>query len=335
MGSNPLRLRCLLFLAPVLGACPSAALFAQEPADPPGWYWHGDNDLPGLPRRMESHMPNYIAYNVDEGYDGHVDFRFSLKYSFFKYSRPYRNARLADRIVPHAAFTARMSQFIGTQDSSPVLGRRFNPELFLRFWSPNAEDYFDLAYGHESNGQNINAGEEYRAKQDSLVADGDDIALADKFISRGWDYVGFTTRKSLFKWGEDQEPGSPATKELVLYGRVQYFLDDGFFQGKSEDYYDFEPGPATEREQFDGLSMLLRMDTGKVTGFKVTAQYITGYDGMFDRSTVRLECTAKDFGLPWSDASLPLTVWWQDGYNADLATYNRQSHSFGIGIEFE
>lgn len=334
MGSVPSSVRTLALLGLFVLGSPGSHALANDPLALPPLLLQEHGDLPGPPRKMESHLPNYIGYNTDEGYDSHVDFRFSLKYSFFKYSRPFPNAAFRDRIVPHAAFTARMSQFIGAQDSSPVVGRQFNPELFVRVWASNAEDYIDLSYGHESNGQNINTAAEYQAKQDSLVADGDDILLADKFVSRGWDYLGLAGRKSLAKWG-GTAPGGGPSNQLVLNAWTRYFLDDGFFQGAAEDYYPFEGGAPTERAQFDGLRMQLRLDTGKVTGFKASAEFITGYDGFLDHNTVRLELTAKNFGLPWSDASLPMTVWWQDGYNADLATYSRRSDSFGIGIEFE
>jgi hypothetical protein len=54
----------------------------------------------------------------------------------------------------------------------------------------------------------------------------------------------------------------------------------------------------------------------------------TGYVRPFHYNTVRFE-----FGFKISDG-LPFTVWYQDGYNSDLAQYYKKVRSVGATYEF-
>lgn len=310
----------------------AGAAWAGEPEAPDCSLVSPRKCLPGEPRRLESHEPNYIGYNKDEGLAGHLDFKVSVKYSLRRYSRPYLDARPWDRVVPQVAFSARLSQFIGSQDSSPVVGRRFNPELFVRLWRRNACDYLDLAYGHESNGQSVNSSGEFRAKKAGLIRDGDDPAFADKFVSRGWDYAGVTWRKGL---AGDAVSDSDEAWRLVFYGKARYFFSQGLLQDGAEEFFDFEPGSARQRAEYDGLTFTLRLDSNRGWGWKTAFVYRTGYKDAFRNNTARFELTAKEVPLFGTKLPVPVTAWAQTGYNADLATYYRHSYTVGIGIELE
>ena len=73
------------------------------------------------------------------------------------------------------------------RDSSPVIGQRFNPEVFFRWWL-QGDDYVGVGYSHESNGQSINSQSSFVDKQENLRQEGDDERLAKEYLSRGWDY---------------------------------------------------------------------------------------------------------------------------------------------------
>ncbi len=274
---------------------------------------------------LQSYEPNIVGWNKDEHFDSHLDFKLSVKYPMRDYVSPAEGDSIWKGIYPYFAFTGRFSQYIGSQDSSPVVGRRFNPELFLRLWQRDGGvykgGYLDVAYGHESNGQSINSEPEYDAKKLSLSNDRNDSRFADKFISRGWDYLGLTWKTC--------EPIADF-KKLSIYTQLRYFLDDGVFQGEAEEYFAFEDaGEARERASYDGLSVLFRSDSdlfGRPTKFAM--KLTTGYQDVFENNTLRLEATRKI-------SIFPLTMWVQSGYNSDLVDYYERSTSYGIGFEFE
>ncbi|MFT5284837.1 MAG: hypothetical protein ACI8TQ_000996 [Planctomycetota bacterium] len=321
--------RCLLVIALLC----STPFSAQDSSNAETAKLRSDVAEAAKPRRLESHEPNFIGFNKDKGSSGHLDFKVSLKYSFSDFPRPTAESLSANRDhrwMVYAGLTARLSQFIESQDSSPVIGRQFNPELFLRHWNKNAEDYVDFAFGHESNGQSINSKDEFDAKTESLIADGDEPADAEKFLSRGWDYLGVTWRKGLLSSSE-----TSSGLDLAMIARARYFLHSGPLQGSSEDFFDFEGRKREERSEYDGLSLELRCDSDLLGGSKIALKYLTGYVHAFRNNTARVELTFKEIHIPWIKHSVPLTFWGQTGYNADLATYYQNSYSFGVGIELE
>lgn len=43
--------------------------------------------------------------------------------------------RAGDNTGLYLAFAGRFGQYIGTRDSAPVIGKRFNPKIFARHWT--------------------------------------------------------------------------------------------------------------------------------------------------------------------------------------------------------
>ena len=295
-----IHVRFLLCAALLLGACRTA-------------------DMDGTTRASTYHpyAPNYVAWHAEPDIDDQIEARLTFLYPWTK---PLDFQRVGFETVQlYASYVARVSQVMKSQESSPVLGRRYNPEVFLRFWRGKEErstdNYLDVAFGHESNGQAINSPDEFVAKQDSLVLDGDDPELARRNISRTWDYFALTWRHAL----------SPA-KERYAYVHTRYFLPGGVFSAP-EDYFRFEASDEEQlRRRYDGLSLIYRDDQflGGHSDFR--AIYRTGYEDPFDNSTLRIEWTHD------SD-TWPITVFAQTGYMNDFATYYTHTTTFGVGVE--
>jgi len=308
---------------------------------------------------LRPNEPNILGFRKD-AYDGwFLDIKLSLKYpinhdGLFK-------AKNERNIFPFwsFAFTGAWGQYVFDRKSSPVIAKRYNPEIFGRWWLRDKHNYFDIIYGHESNGQSIGGWNTYSVKQLEISSidepeAGDKIENARDYISRGWDYVGFTykTRNPLdIYFFEKQKKGNFFYgKTLTTYIKLRYFLDDGLLQGKVEDFNPWEVyGPQCvdnenrtdwtsecyrlndkySRDRYDGLTFMFKNDTkyGSVfKGIKTALIYTTGYKDVFEHSTLRLEHT-----LNYND--LPIMIWGQAGYNSDLVDYYKRVKSYGIALE--
>ena len=284
---------------------------------------------------LTSYEPNRLGWTFDDNDvdEGYLDAVFSLKYPLFHdgyYSQdgPPLNAYLA--------FTGRFSQYIESRDSSPVVGKRFNPKFFLRHWLGDDSRYVDVGLAHESNGQNINSEEAYLRERADFESEGQDPDFARDYISRGWDYLSLDWKHA---WGD-----YPAG--LNTYLNLKYFLDDGPFQGDPEEYNDWEGDGVNRRKEYDGLTLLAkyRFDRSYCLTELVPAKseewtpnfclgkfawaHTTGYDGIFNNNTDRLEFTVDLWGVP-------IMIWGQKGYNSDLVDYYKKVRSWGIALELQ
>lgn len=277
---------------------------------------------------MQSHEPIYIGYTWDEDDVGFMDFKLSLKYPIWHNAQP-KKAAFGWLPYPYFDFSGRFGQYIGTRESSPVIAKRFNPELIGRYWLlPDTDSHLpasslDLLYGHESNGQSIGDNNSYQAMTQELALQGEDLKFADDYISRGWDYVGVLWSQN---WAAESD------RHVTTFLKLHYFLDDGLMQGAAEEYKSWENDrEGKKRRQVDGISLSYRrnIDLGHslLRGEKFFLQYVTGTENTFRFNTVRLE-------FSFVMGNLPLMLWASHGYNSDLADYYRELSSGGIAIEF-
>lgn len=284
--------------------------------------------------RLTAYEPNMVGWTFDENdvNEGYLDALISLKYPFLHDGYYAPNAAVLN---PFFAFTGRFSQYIESRDSSPVISKRFNPKFFLRHWLDSGS-YVDLGYAHESNGQSIATEEAYLRERDNLVAEGQDPDFARDYISRGWDYLSLDWRKVWRPKARFLGKG-----QLTSYVNLKYFLDDGLLQGKPEESNEWEGDGVNRRKEYDGVSFTGRYEFGKafclgggawtsassaVCLSKIAWRQTTGYDGLFDNNTSRLELTV-------SLLDIPFTLWGQTGYNSDLVDYYRKVDSWGVALE--
>lgn len=282
---------------------------------------------------LTSYQPNTIGWTFDDNDvdEGYLDAVLSVKYPFFHDG--YYSAE-GSLLNPYFAFTGRFSQYIESRDSSPVIGKSFNPKFFLRHWLGDDSRYVDIGYAHESNGQNINSQEAYLRERDDFISEGQDPDFARDYISRGWDYLSLDWKHA---WGRRRAG-------LSTYLNLKYFLDDGLFQGNPEEYNDWEGDGVNRRKEYDGIDFLARYRFGRsfcltnIAGRasrewepnfclqKLAWKYTTGYSSMFDNNTNRLELTIDLWGIP-------MMVWGQTGYNSDLVDYYQDVESWGVALE--
>jgi len=222
----------------------------------------------------------------------------------------------------YLAFTGRLSQYIGTRESSPVIARRLNPSLFYRAWSSD-EEWFDLGIGHESNGQHVNTQAGFERTEQDHVLRGEPPDFARDVLSRGWDYT-------YLEWQHVW------TSQWYSHLQIRHFLDRGPFQGKSEEYNTWEDDGtvARPRRQYDGVSLGLQYNFNRSRCFLGTAGVCfkqldltqeTGYSGLFKHNTTTVEFTTDFFGLP-------IQLWSRTGYGVDLVDYYRYTKSWGLGF---
>lgn len=313
---------------------------------------------------VRTYEPIYVGYTFDEDDQAFMDFSLSvitpasILFPWESWNPRNKFPGTAEYEEPkmfpyqprlYLAFSGRAGQYIKTRESSPVVGKRFNPLFSMRWWqkerdlTSNSEgefglhDYFEFAYGHESNGQRIGDVEDpQNEEQENLgrirfeslqreyeIVDGDPRIARDE-LSRGWDYLGARWASS---WKVDT-----GRVYLILDGR--YYLDDGIMQGKSEEYnvwendsnwlaeYDGE----ISRDKVDGLRASFRYQSNSLNWIldanEVTLELRTGYNDPFERLTARLEIGFKYTSL-----------WYRYGYNSDLVDYYHKDSSWGVAIK--
>ena len=222
----------------------------------------------------------------------------------------------------YLTMATRFGFYWDTRPGSPVIGKRYNPQLLWRFTpgvsdgtGTNLKSTIDLGYAHESNGQLIHTPQQYQS-QLLLTPINEE---ANQYIHRGWDYIHL-------QWQlPDIGPVSPKVEG-------KYFLPHGLLQGQEDEYHSWEDNPqGKQRKTVDGLDMAVEYPAKaeKILGiFDLAAKYQTGYDVPLRYSTARLE-------LGIQAGSLPLAVWMQHGYMSDLAMYYLKVTSYGIEVRFQ
>jgi hypothetical protein len=274
--------------------------------------------------------PSTIGYTWDDDDVPFLDIKLSVRVSLL---RPWIHDKTHHILDLNAGLTGRIGQYIGRRKSSPVIGKRYNPELFLRirYFQPgikNDNGHVDLGYAHESNGQSITTLEEFQQAQ----ANAENPEFAYDQISRGWDYLHVGLKTPDLIW-TDQEAS------LNLFVNLKYFLSHGLVQGKAEEFnddweIDKEGKP---RRKVNGLEGLLKYvycyapyenNAGMcMKGFKLAVIYETGYCRAGKYNTGRGELGGKFWGLP------EIMLWASRGYNSDLAQYYKKVDSYGVAIE--
>ncbi len=288
---------------------------------------------------LTTYEPNYLMLRNDSNDSDtmYMDFTLSSKYPVFP-NEPHLNAfhelttNTIENLLPgngeffmqlYLGFSGRFSQYVGTRDSSPVVSRRYNPNIFYRIWGTEV-NYLDVGTGHESNGQRIHTDAGFLREADDFAANGEPREHARDGISRGWDY-------NFMHWQHDWNDN------LVTGITLRHYLPDGPMQGPIEEYNLWEDGGShlRPRDNYDGVSLnaqylfnrsrcLLSELPFCFKKMEVTQE--TGYGKMFENNTTTVEFTSDIFGLP-------IQLWTKTGYNSNLVDYYQYTTSWGIGIE--
>lgn len=291
---------------------------------------------------LTSHEPNTMFARTDSGDESqfYMDATLSVKYPIFKpvieaVARKFDVDPESHTPRLYLAFSTRFSQYIASRKSSPVVARRYNPELFLRVWRDGSRgrtnpSYWDFGYGHESNGQRISDLSALQLAEANALAAGDPANSARERISRGWDYVSIDWNK---EWNTPFLPNLDGRTETLI--EYRHYLDNGLLQGKPEEYnvWEGDGAGAKTRDYYSGLKLSLQYDLTNIacSGFvcfnRVQLTHETGYAKPFKNNTTNLELSTELLGLPFY-------IWGRSGYNNDLADYYKYSNSWGIGLEF-
>jgi hypothetical protein len=277
---------------------------------------------------LSSDQPNRLGCTRDNYDRGcFMDFTVSVRYPLFY--NALQGGHKFD-MLPFFSFNGRMGQYSGSvRHSSPVVTKQFNPSLYFRFYTENAanyelgmadskQDYYDVGYAHESNGQYVDS----IAVFNSTAASVGGPAFAQDYISRGWDYLNYKRHLHFEAEGRNW-------MDIDL----RYFLSYGLLQKGSEEYFPWEaPRPITRISQVDGIRLKVTRDVD-LSWFKgVSLFYTTGYRDIARWNTFRVELGFT----PLSNLmGLPIILWGQSGYNANVSQYYRKAWSVGLAASFE
>jgi hypothetical protein len=302
-----LRLKCPLLLASLLGAM-FVHNVARAAVDE-GLIFKDDTSL------LQPYEPLTGGYTKDSNDAGNLDVDLSLKFRLLPVDAFGTTFGQDNRF--YFTMATRFGFYWGSRSNSPVIGKRFNPQLLWRFSPKAAEDgkwkfrkYVDVGYAHESTGQLVHTLEQY---QEQLVLT-PNPQEANQYVHRGWDYVHLALKLDAFN-------------NAGAYFDGKYFLPNGLLQGPEDQYHPWENNPeGKRREAVDGLEVAFEYPTRNIDSpvvpdrafgtLSLSLKYSTGYDLPFRYSTERAE-------VGFQLGSLPMAIWVQHGYMSSARVYER------------
>ena len=249
------------------------------------------------------------------------------------------------------AFTGRFGQYISTRDSSPVIGKRYNPKIFIRFWGDKEEgdakhsNYIDIGYNHESNGQAINSKNGYDQAVSQAIANKDKGTGANDLISRSWNFLDVNYKQKKIQTIADTVKNKFFTVDASGYFGLKYFIPskteefNGLGGINPQGLSGWETDPQGKpRQQVDGISAALKGSIYSEDKFK--GKYYLGYTtgihnaGTFNTWRAELTFNLASVDLPIiKQLDVPFTCFKQIGYNSDLAQYYKKVSSVGCYID--
>jgi len=280
--------------------------------------------------KLKNHEPSFLGYTKDSDDKRFMDFTISLQHPiFFQRRGLFYGDVLGNHdiyMLPYFAFTGRFGQYIGTRDSSPVIMKRFNPKLFFRFAesfqeNKSPDNYIDLEYAHESNGQHINTLGTFQTMAQDF---GGNQEFAKDYISRGWDYLGFTLKKQL----DDSKGGNG----WFAYISRKWYCGC-YMQQDIEELFDWEePREIRSIKQVSGWRVIVRRVDEKKFFDQVAMILDTGVRDSLQYNTYRFELGFRPISQIFG---VPFVFWYRDGYLSDIAQYYKKVHSYGAAFVFE
>ena len=309
----------------------------------------------GKNARLESKFPNSLGYARELSGMAFLDANISIQYPLF-FSRFKGGCNEFFHTQPYLSYTGRFGQYIGDTNSSPVVTKTFNPEISLRIYSnishPNETlnricteennlayhdlyqeshnissktriNYYDIQFGHLSNGQAIDNQQSLNSLSQTMAIGGN-TEFAKKYISRGWDYYGIYGK--FFNFFSDGSSGT----ETIEFG-LHRFIGGALTLQKviEEDPWENPASSINQLEQVKGLSLKYSMNFLHNTIDSASFSYDTGLNNPFRYHTYKVE-----IGLLRQVLCVPLSIWYQKGFASDLAQYYSLVESFGIKATF-
>jgi len=232
----------------------------------------------------------------------------------------------------HLAYTGRFDFFLGSRGSSPVVNRLNNPELLFRRWdfsTKGISDYFQIAYGHESNGQQINS---------QALYDSDTRQNRNDFISRGWDYISVEKKYSRY-WQQDNTKCKLSISCTEFWFTFKGILSEGALQGDIEDAIFIPDRPVNDDiRNYDGLQAVISHEWQRkeklFEEMELSLKLVTGSRSPLKNVTKELQLRGTTKELPFLNLRLPLYFVYRNGFIEETADYSLKTEFFGFGLKF-
>ena len=271
--------------------------------------------------KLQTFEDNLVGYSFDSDDQPFLDFTLSESLRVYPFDK--LSNLIQQDLHLYFSFTTRLAQYIGTRPSSPVIEKRFNPQMFLEY-SPK-KGPIDLkirfGYGHESNGQSVEDSATFYSLSHSykINKSQDPIKQTLDYMSRGWDYVGLS---GVYDFATRKDKNVEIETELNL----RYYLDYGFMEGNKEEYRSWESpwyGNRYTRNEVSGLTAIFTVFRPERFINKLRLSYESGITSPFAHNTVKVL-------LGFNVMKLPMGITYMNGYNGDIAQYGKRISSLGI-----
>lgn len=284
---------------------------------------------------LSSFRDNYVGYTLDDDDEPFLDFTVSVRYPVnFLDKMLFLNqlvgclGRKTVSNQAYFAFSGRFGQYVVTRESSPVIGKQFNPFLYehLQRSFGSWECLARIGYGHESNGQEVDDTATYYAFQRNYIRKEKSARKADfvkDLVSRGWDYIGIdiaATNQGRWEMG----------------AIIKAFLSNGILQGPKEDYKEWEDKSgitSSQRSHVNGARFYASYRVPKegvwlgLSAPFLRLSYETGiYKPFAQGNSIRTDAGLRIY-------SLPVILWYAKGHLSDLAQFGKEVSSYGFALE--
>jgi len=265
-------------------------------------------------RSYETNKFGWTDVHSQEYNESYLDFLISIQCQIV--GRLYENILVPDL---NLSFSGQFAQHID-RNSRPVIGRRYNPKLFLRFGSDTSVFSANIGYAHESNGQSLSDS----AKYSELMSDNSqksNAASVEETISRGWDYIDIIAIRNF--------------ENAKLSFNARYYLDGGLLQNRAENRNSWEIyGKNISRKYIDDAIIELELKNSLPWSY---------FHGKIQHNALILKgamgLTLGNWPKPGYfeveehlQLFLPVYLNMHRGYLSSVAGYSILSWSFGAGL---
>jgi hypothetical protein len=309
---------------------------------------------------MQSDDPNFFVYTApiteDLGEEAHAEFYLSLKYPLLQgwFDRK-RDAwedktdllrRLGSTVVQGRAlfiYNGLYDFYITESDhyqSSPIISRRQNPGLALEYLASPAPRRFNelrLAWMHESNGQQLEGGDNNAERERSLrrftalsEANSPNYALGE--VSRGWDYAQIRWQSSSHRTIQDY-----SNRWYRWHMDYRFFCNcQGFGIDGKEDEIWWQTGDDSEIHDYDGLRAMAEFNYIPFTAVDLelfSKKVLARVELKAGTRDSFLENLGGKLSLGMQFGNTRFTAFYFNGYGREPSTYHLRTEYAGLGVE--
>ena len=321
-------------------------------------------------RCLTGNQPSYFTVspkkNTDFGTDpAHLEFKVSVKYPLWGEIQKTENDKFLATKGIYFGYTGKYDFYALKRYSSPIVSRQQNPGLFYKYSkklvnSENSNEHINgfnglsIGWYHESNGQDIDSqilfNQKIAAVETKLIEEkkptDNKKLIASDYISRGWDYLGITSK---YIYNLDHEKSQNKGQRIIdVYASIRLYcgcqalgtidIEETSSWTQAEGF----DAPGQRIKDYNTFSVIIshnfeKKDTTTPTNerWKTTERFLSN-----SRHSLNITAgkTLKNISAQYQMThkvlgQIPLTFFYFNGYAENITTYQKRTKYVAFGIE--